>query len=787
MKPSYIEFKILKTILQKNKIKVAVGILIFIVYLFSLPNPLFDEPTATVILSREGKLLGAKIATDEQWRFPAPDTLPKKFVQCLLSFEDQHFYKHPGFNPIAMFNALVDNVQAGKVVRGGSTLTQQVIRLSRKNKNRTYGEKLIELILATRLELGYSKDEILKFYCTYAPFGGNVVGIEAASWRYFGVSANQLSWAESASLAILPNAPGLIYPGKNQSIFLEKRNRLLKRLFQKQLIDSITYALSISEPIPSKPFAIPQKAPHFLQKVSLANVGKRTQTTLNFSMQTQVNDIVLRHYDRLSENQIFNVAVLVMDVKTREVLAYVGNTQTDRKHQKDVDVISAARSTGSVLKPLLYAAMLDDGKLLPDMLVADVPTEIAGYNPKNFDEKYDGAVTAKRALSRSLNVPAVRLLQEYGLQKFREQLRSFRLKNVNKSADYYGLSLILGGAESSLWDLTKTYASLASTVNHFNETSSEYFSNEFVEPIYILSEKADFGKKSTEKTLFDAGSIYLTFDAMKEVNRPEGNEAWEFFDSSKQIAWKTGTSFGNRDAWAVGLTADYAVGVWVGNADGEGRPNLTGVQSAAPILFDVFDLLPDSNWFDMPYDELEEAEVCMESGYLATPICPKKTVWIPRNGIHASSCSFHRWVQLDQNKQFQVNTSCENPDEMLMQSWFVLPPLMSYYFKNNHSEYKELPPFRNDCMAEQQRMEFIYPNKNGIVILPKNFESKTNPVILKVAHSLSEKVIFWYLDDQYIGQSKTFHEMTVSPKAGKHIITVVDESGIQLKRTFFVQ
>jgi penicillin-binding protein 1C len=255
----------LKTILQKNKIKISVGILIFIIYLFSLPNPLFDEPTATVILSREGKLLGAKIATDDQWRFPAPDTLPNKFVQCLLSFEDQHFYKHPGFNPVSMFNALVDNVRAGKVVRGGSTLTQQVIRLSRKNKNRTYGEKLIELILATRLELGYSKDEILKLYSTYAPFGGNVVGIEAASWRYFGVSANQLSWAESASLAILPNAPGLIYPGKNQAVFLEKRNRLLKKLLQKKLIDSITYQLSISEPIPSEPLQV-LKEQHIFSK-----------------------------------------------------------------------------------------------------------------------------------------------------------------------------------------------------------------------------------------------------------------------------------------------------------------------------------------------------------------------------------------------------------------------------------------------------------------------------------------------------------------------------------------
>lgn len=777
----------MKKFLLKNKIKIAVGILVFTIYFFSLPDPLFDEPTATVILSREGKLLGAKIAPDGQWRFPAPDTLPKKFVQCLLNFEDQHFYKHPGFNPVSMFNALVDNIRAGKVVRGGSSLTQQVIRLSRKNKNRTYGEKLIELILATRLELGYSKDEILKLYCTYAPFGGNVVGIEAASWRYFGVGAGQLSWAESASLAVLPNAPGLIYPGKNQQVFLEKRNRLLKKLLQKQLIDSLTYELSISESIPSKPFAIPQKAPHFLQKVSLTHAGQRAQTTLNFSVQEQVNNIVKRHYETLSQNQVFNAAVLIMDVKTREVLAYVGNTPTDRKHQKDVDIIGAARSTGSVLKPLLYAAMLDDGKLLPDMLVADVPTEISGYSPKNFDEKYDGAVTAKRALSRSLNVPAVRLLQEYGLQKFREQIRPFRLTNIDKPADFYGLSLILGGAESSLWDLTKTYASLASTVNHFNETSSEYFSNEFTEPVYVFSDKVDFGKISSGKTIFDAGSVYLTFDAMKEVNRPEGNEAWEFFDSSKQIAWKTGTSFGNRDAWAIGITADYAVGVWVGNADGEGRPDLTGVQSAAPILFDVFDLLPNSHWFDTPYDELEEVEACSVSGYLATPICPKKTVWIPKKGLHAPSCPFHRLVQLDQNKQFRVNTSCENPDGMLTQSWFVLPPLMSHYFKNNHADYRELPPFRQDCYAEQQLMEFIYPNERGVVILPKNFDSETNPVILKVAHSFSEKVIFWYLDDQYIGQTKTFHEMPVSPKAGKHQITVVDEAGNQLVRTFFVQ
>ena len=255
---------------KNNPKKSAITFILLIVYYFSLPQTLFNEPYATVIESSDGELLAAKIARDGQWRFPANDSVPDKFKKCLVYYEDEHFYQHFGFNPVAMVKAFQQNRKAGKVVRGGSTISQQVIRMSRKSK-RTYFEKILEIILSTRLEFRYSKSEILDLYAAHAPFGGNVVGLEMAAWRYFGVQSHQLSWAESATLAVLPNAPSLIYPGKNQEKLLKKRNALLLKLYQNKLIDKLTYELSIQEPLPQKPYNVPQIAPHLLQQIAKTN------------------------------------------------------------------------------------------------------------------------------------------------------------------------------------------------------------------------------------------------------------------------------------------------------------------------------------------------------------------------------------------------------------------------------------------------------------------------------------------------------------------------------------
>lgn len=776
--------KKITTYIKNNKIKSGVIFLILFAYYFCLPRQLFKDPTATVITSKNNFLLGAQIATDGQWRFPQNDTIPEKFKTCIIQFEDEYFYNHFGFNPVSIYKALRDNLSSGNVKRGGSTLTQQVIRLSRKNKKRTYFEKGIEIILATRLEFRTSKKQILAYYSSNAPFGGNVVGLDAASWRYFNRSANQLSWAEIALLAVLPNAPSLIYPGKNHNQLLKKRNLLLQKLFQNKVIDKLTYQLSIAEPIPEKPYPLPQIAPQLLQKVSKTYNGKRIQTTIDMRLQERINGIVQSHYNQLSQNEIYNAAILVLDVKTRRVLAYVGNTPTDKAHQKDVDVIDKPRSTGSILKPFLFTAMLDAGDILPNTLVADIPTQFGSYNPENYNKTYDGAVSASRALSRSLNVPSVRMLQEFGLDRFHHYLKTLRLKDLKYNANHYGLSLILGGAESNLWDLCKNYAALSATLNHFSDNSSQYFSNEFCEPTFLASETLDFGKKSTEKTLFDAASIYLTYESLKEVNRPESDENWEFFDSSKQIAWKTGTSFGFRDAWAIGTTKDYVVGVWVGNADGEGRPGLVGIQAAAPILFDVFDVLPKSDWFSKPFDEMQEVEICKKSGYRASQNCDEiESKFIQLSGLKTKPCPFHVLIHVDNSETFQVNTSCENLSNIHNKSWFVLPPLMAYYYKTKNPFYKPLPKFRSDCLGDSViTMEFIYPEENNHIFLAKDFDGKANDLILKIAHSKPESTLFWYLDDTYVGSTKDIHELSVVPKQGEHIITVVDEFGNEVKR-----
>ena len=766
-----------------NKIKSAIAFLLLLIYYFSLPGTLFKEPYSTVIESSDGELLGAKIARDGQWRFPAQDSVPDKFKKCIVYFEDEYFYRHPGFNPVAMINAIKQNRKAGKVVRGGSTLTQQVIRLSRKGKKRTYFEKIIEVILSTRLELGYSKNEILELYAAHAPFGGNVVGLEMAAWRYFGVQSNQLSWAESATLAVLPNAPSLIYPGKNQIKLLEKRNRLLLKLNQEGVIDQQTYELSIDEPLPQKPYNLPQIAPHLLQRAAKNEEGKRIKTTIDYTLQNRVNQIAKYYYNQYKQNEVNNLAILVIDVKTRNVISYIGNSPTDNDHQKDVDIIDAPRSTGSILKPLLYAAMLDDGELLPNTLVADVPTQIAGYTPQNFNLTFDGAVPAHRALSRSLNIPSVLMLQDFGVNKFYEELQKFELKDINKSPDHYGLSLILGGAESNLWDLCRTYSNLSSTVNYFNKSHGKYRTNEFAELNYNHDFEADFGSETDQKNIIGAGSIWLTYNAMEEVNRPEGDEAWKFYDSSLKIAWKTGTSFGNRDAWAIGTNSRYVVGIWAGNATGEGRPTLTGVTSAAPILFDVFNLLPRQRWFGIPYEDLNEVEVCSLSGYLAKEGCPKIKQWVTKKGKSTRVCPYHKTIHLDKTQQFQVNSSCESVENIVTKNWFVLPPVMAWYYKGKHIEYLPLPPFKEDCLGTQTiAMDFIYPKTNSKIYLTKNFNSEIQPVIFKVAYSQREKQLFWYVDHVYKGVTKVFHEKPIIMNAGFHYITVVDESGNEITR-----
>lgn len=756
-------------------------------YAFCLPTALFPKDYSTVILSKEQQLLGASIAKDEQWRFPPTDNIPEKFKTCLLHFEDAYFYQHPGFNPISIAKAIQTNFKRNKNVRGASTLTQQVIRLSR-GKQRTYGEKLIELILATRLEIRDSKDDILKLYMHHAPFGGNVVGLEMASWRYFGTSPEKLSWAESATLAVLPNAPSLIFPGKNKNLLKKKRDFLLQKLHQKGVLDSITYQLSVQESLPQKPIALPLENIHLLSLLAQKHQGERLETSIDYTLQRQVLATVKKYHQQYQKNNIHNIGVLVLNVKTKKVLAYVGNSPTSIKNNKYVDVIQAQRSTGSTLKPVLYMGMMSSGELLPSMLVADIPTQIQEYNPQNYDRTFTGAIPVNKAISKSLNVPAVRLLRRYGLQKFYDDLQSLDLKGIHKSIDHYGLPLILGGAESSLWDLTNMYANLASTVNHYSETESRYFTKEQQYASFVARDSLDLGNLSFDQNSYDAGSIYKGFEAMSEVVRPDEDLEWKHYASAQKIAWKTGTSFGNKDAWSIGVNQNYAVGVWVGNADGEGIADMTGVHNAAPIMFSVFESLPNNQWLETPWDGLQETKVCALSGHKPNALCPITREWIPMVVQHTLPCPYHQQIYVDARSQYRVYKNCVTANNLQQKTFFVLPSNQAWYYKKANPNYANLPPVAPNCLQQNSTvMDFLSPTENTSFVLTKDFNEQTQPLVIKVSHQRNNEKLFWYVDETYVKTTEHFHEIAIIPTLGTHTVTVVDENGNEIHRTLNIE
>ena len=756
--------------------KVILCILAFLVtgYIFCLPRHLFHVPYSTVVTDRNEELLGARIASDGQWRFPPRNTTPEKIKECLITFEDKHFYHHWGVNPFAIGRAFYQNVKNKRIVSGGSTLTMQTIRLAR-NESRTFREKLIEMIWATRLEFRASKEEILSMYISHAPFGGNVVGLDAAAWRYFGHSADDLSWAESAMLAVLPNAPAMIHLSKGRKTLLDKRNRLLKQLLEKKTIDSSTYELAISEPLPDEPHALPQIAPYLVSRFYQERNGEYSRSTINKGIQTQVEDLAERWSNEFGRSDIRNLAILVIDIPSNQVVAYCGNVHFDRKQGgNQVDVIQAPRSTGSILKPFLYYAMLQEGSLLPDMLLPDVPVNINGFTPQNFSMQFEGAVPASEALARSLNIPAVTMLQRYGVPKFHSFLQQIGLKTINRSSSHYGLSLILGGAEATLWDVTNAYAMMGRSLLQLPQRSCS-----LLLPTSRITESTD---------PFQPGAVWQTFDALKEVNRPEEID-WKSIPSMQTIAWKTGTSYGFRDAWAVGVTPRYAVGVWVGNATGEGNPGLVGAQTAGPVLFDIFNLLPSSSWFTRPAGIFVEAEVCRKSGHLKGRFCDETdTLLVLPAGLRTEACPYHHLVTLSADESQRIYENCANTEPTLQKSWFTLPPVWEWYYKQHHPEYKPLPPFKAGCGEDTfQPMQFIYPPMNARIKLPKQLDGSKGFLTVELAHNNPNATVFWHLDETYQAQTQDFHKISLQPAAGKHSLTAVDGEGNTISTTFFVE
>ncbi|WP_026474266.1 penicillin-binding protein 1C [Alkaliflexus imshenetskii] len=751
------------------------------------PRPTFKTPYATVLTDRHGQLLAAQVADDGQWRFAPGDSVPWRFKESIRLFEDEYYYRHPGINPASLVRALWQNVQHSSVKSGGSTLTMQVARLARPAP-RTLPNKMIEMFRAIQLELFLSKDSIMTLYAAHAPFGGNTVGIEAAAWRYFNHPPHELTWGESALLAVLPNAPGLMHPGKNQELLRQKRDRLLNKLHHKNIIDETTLHLALMEPIPVHPRQMPQLTPHLLDQRIVHHKGSTYATTIDLHLQELASHVVNRHSRLLARNEIHNAAAIIASVETGEVVAYVGNS-TPLHHNKghQVDVVRAPRSSGSILKPLLYAAAMQDGLILPGSLIPDVPTFYRSFAPRNYQRRFDGAVPAGAALSRSLNVPFVRLLDQYGGEKFLNDLHKLGFSTMEQPYGHYGLSLILGGSESTLWDLAGAYAALARTLNRYVRENGIYLNTD-LRPLHLsLKEQSNQSQPTEEPKLFQSSVIHATLSALTGTQRPPEESGWEHFSSSQRIAWKTGTSFGFRDAWSVGVTPQYVVAVWAGNASGEGRPGIIGGIAAAPIMFELFGLLNAGAAFETPYDDMVQVAVCSESGFRASQFCQKAdTLFIPNTIKKSPPCPYHHRVHLTADGRYRTSIECEPPGTIRSETFFTLPPLMEWYYRPLHPGYRTLPPMKPDCGndVDINPMDFIYPPANTTIYIPTTLDGDKTRLVIRAVHRHPEATIHWHINGQYMGSTNQIHDMEYLPDTGRHLITLIDDSGNQIKRTF---
>lgn len=797
------------------------GALGYQLWLPDWPARLTSPQWSTALFDQQGQLLDLHIAEDQQWRLPYQAVeLPTRYQTALLAFEDQYFFQHPGINPLSVARALWGNLVAGKVKSGASTITMQVSRLLYGNQPRTLSQKLQETRLALQLEWHYDKAQILQLYANHAPYGGNIVGLTAASWWYFGREPAALSWAEAALLAVLPNSPGLIHPGRRADVLLHKRDQLLRKLAQRGAMQAVDLQLALLEPLPQKPAGWPAQSPHLLQTLrSKWPQQPLFYTDLDQQLQQQMTALLARHARTLAISGVHNSALLLIDHQEMKIRAYVGNASVAAEtstaeaaaenittHGRAVDIIQSRRSTGSILKPFLYALMLDEGLLTAESLLPDVPSKFGGYAPVNFDLQFRGAVKAGDALAQSLNVPAVRMLHQYGVGRFKQQLAAFGLSTVNKGADHYGLSLILGGAEATLFELSRSYAAMMQLAAQTKTATAMPLLNLQFPALPLAENQSDSGQAVAEKAPSEAaaetlsmpistGAAYLTMQTLLNVERPDSEGSWRDYVNSQKIAWKTGTSFGLRDAWAIGSNGRYTIGVWTGNADGSPAAILAGARSAGPVLFDAFRLLPDSPWLNKPVTALQQVEVCANDGYRVRFSCQRSTTELPAQRQLQTAHSFQQQLWLDPTGTYQLPAGCAPQIARQQQTRLILPVAMAYFYQPQHPEYEGLPPYWPGCeqMQDQSntsqhnlRLDLLYPSSDSQIRLPLQLDGKLGYSIFRAVHRDNKALLYWHLDEQYLGQTRMPHQMAIQTTAGQHQLVITASDGSRLQRQFEV-
>jgi penicillin-binding protein 1C len=737
----------------------------FLVF-FPLEEEKLDNPPSQAIYDKDGNLLRAFLSSDEKWRLPCClSEISPYLKKAVITVEDRFFFYHPGINPWSLIRALYLNVKHRKIISGGSTITMQVARMM-EHRERTPISKIIEIIRAFKLELCYSKNEILEFYFNMAPYGGNIEGVEAACYYYFQKSPGEISLAQAALLAAVPNSPQQLNPEKFPKRVREKRDEILKYLRKKKVITDEEYLRAINEKTVIENPGIPFVAPHFTDFAHNSYPEKvKVYTTLDRKIQDRCRKILRRHLNKWRKMSITNGAVVVIENKTNSLRALVGSYDFfDESHSGQVNGAISLRSPGSTLKPLLYAYGIDKGLITQSSVLWDVPVNYAGYVAENYDGKYHGAVTVKEALVRSLNVPATHMLAQIGVRNFVWFLQSNGLSTIDPRQMDYGLSLILGGCDVKLTELTNLYSTLANTGRY---RSIRYCEDEPVRE----------GKR-----ILSDGASYITTELLAEVTRPDLPTYWEFSLDRPKVAWKTGTSYGHRDAWSIGYTRGYTVGVWAGNFDGRSSPELIGVRVAGPILFDILNAISgksDQRWFARP-NSVSTRRVCSVSGMVPNQDCPNtvEELYLP-NVSPTAECNIHKTFYIDSQTGYRLCRSDLTKRSYEKKVFEIWPPEVATWMERNGYPLDEIPPvspvFHNliaggGPIIRSPSTAFEYQMREGVSI-------KYQKILLDASVDNSVNKIFWFLDGKLIWSGAPQKKAFMYPEIGEHTLVCQDDHG----------
>ncbi len=733
-------------------------------WVIPLPDEALFRPSSTLVFDRSGQLLNAYLSEDDMWRIRTSLSQISPYLQqSLLGFEDRWFYFHPGVNPLALVRALRQNIQSRHIISGGSTLTMQIARMM-EPKKRNYGNKFLEIFRAFQLELRYSKRQLLEIYFNIAPYGGNIEGVAAAAWLYFGKEPSQLSLSEAALLTVIPNSPNIYRPNLDYKKSLRARNRVLEQLLKRRIISKSSFREAIHEEIPECWQKLPHKAPHFCCELHLDFPDKpRIYSTLDYRYQAVAEDLLSIHLNSLKNEGITNGAIVILDNTRHEVLAMVGSGDfNDYFHQGQVNGALAPRSPGSALKPFIYAMAIQKGLITPAHYLEDVPTDFSGYAPENYDRTFTGIVSAREALERSLNLPAVDLehkLGDEGLYSLLKQVGVFSLR----SRKNYGLSIAIGGCEVNLLDLSALYSSLAN-------------GGQYYKPRQLSDDPQSNGIR-----LFHPGTAYIITDILTGLRRPDLPTCWEF-TSLPQVAWKTGTSYGHRDALSIGYNPRFTVGVWLGNFSGEGARNLVGAEVAAPILFEIMNYLcrgKQIQWFERP-ENVGSREVCSLSGELPGPNCPQTVnefYLIDRTSDKV--CSMHQSIQVDNRTGYRLPPDYAGTQPSHAQSFVQLPPRVFSWMESNGAKIDRLPPLLPEWQGllpgsppiiRSPSLDCQYRLREGI---PIGYQK----ICCEASVSNDVQKVFWFIDGALLGVAKPGERLFYTPKVGRHRVVCQDNLG----------